>query len=76
MLDLCECLERFSAYVLRRRIWRNEIRELRFKIDKFPVEPVVFAVADDGRGFLVIEPVVLLDLLPQFPNTLCSLLLV
>ena len=75
MLDLCECLERFSAHPLRRRIRRNQIRELLFKIDKFPIEPVVFPVADDGRGFLVLESVVLPDLPPQFPETLCGFLL-
>src|SRR4029434_2701409 len=75
MLNLCECLERFSAHPLRRRIRRNEIRELRFKIDKFPVEPVVFAVADNGRGFLVAQVVGLWNLFSQLTDALCSFLL-
>ena len=63
MLDLRKRLKRLSTYALGGRIGREEIRKLRFEIDKLLVEPVVLAVADDGRGVLVIQPVVLADFL-------------
>ena len=65
MLDLRKRLERFSTDTLSWRIGRGEIRKLRFEINKLLVEPVVLAVADDRRGVLVIQPVVLADLLSQ-----------
>src|SRR4029077_12263846 len=65
MLDLRKRLERFSADALRWRIGRDEIRKLRFEINKLLVEPVILAVADDGRGVLVIQSVVLADFLSQ-----------
>src|SRR5438552_19168190 len=52
MRNLRERFQRFSTHALRRRIWRHELRELCFKIDKLLVEPVVIAVADYRRGFL------------------------
>jgi hypothetical protein len=54
VVDLRKRLERFSADALSWRIGREEIRKLRFEINKLLVEPVVLAVADDGRGVLVI----------------------
>ena len=65
VLDLRKRLERFSADALSWRIGREEIRKLRFEINKLLVEPVVLAVADDRCGVLVIQPVVLADFLSQ-----------
>src|SRR4029077_6894731 len=41
MRDLLERLQRFSAYALRRRIRRRQLRELCFKVDKLLIELVV-----------------------------------
>jgi hypothetical protein len=38
---------------------------LAFEINKILVKPVVFAVADNGRGILVIQLIVLADFLSQ-----------
>ena len=65
MLDLCKRFQRFSADVLSWRIGREEIRKLHFEFNKLLVEPVILAVADDRRGVLVIQPVVLADFLSQ-----------
>ena len=65
VLDLRKRLERFSADALSWRIGREEIRKLRFEINKLLVEPVVLAIADDRRGVLVIQPVVLADFFSQ-----------
>src|SRR5437867_9702929 len=76
VLDLRERFERFSTNALGGRIWRDEIWELRLQIDQLLVEPVVFAVADYRRGFLVVEPVVFADFFPQLLDTLRGLRLV
>src|SRR2546423_15492181 len=68
MLDLRESLQRLSTDTLCRRIWSNELGELRFEIDEFFVKPVVFAIANDWCSFLVIKPVVLADFLAQLRN--------
>src|SRR5262249_1261876 len=76
MRNLGERFQRLSAHVLRRRIWSNEVWELRFKIDKLAVQPVVLAVADYRCGLLVIEAIVLPDVLLQLCDALCRLLLI
>ena len=73
MRDLGKGLDRLAAHALCRRIARDELRKLRLKINKFPIEPVVFAVADYRRGFLVIEPVVLFDFAAQLGDSFCRL---
>jgi hypothetical protein len=70
VLDLRKRFQRFSANALSWRIRREEIRKLRFEINKLLVEPVVVAVADDRRGVLVIEPVMLADFLSQLRDVL------
>src|SRR6266446_843252 len=47
--------------------------ETRFKIDKFRVEFVILAIADGGRGFLVVTAVMLFDFAPQVCDSLCCL---
>ena len=65
MRDLFKCFQRFSADALRGRIWRDKIGKLRFEIDEFLVKPVVFAIANDRRSFLVVKPVVFPDFVPE-----------
>ena len=65
MLYLRELLEWLPADTPGWRIGGEEIRKPRFEINKLLVEPVVLAVADNGRGVLVIQPVVLADFLSQ-----------
>ena len=76
MLNLRESLERFAADALGWRIGRDEVGKFRFKIDQLLVKPVIFAVADGWRGFLVITPVVFADHPPQLGDSLCRLSLV
>ena len=76
MVDLRERLERFAADALCRLIGRDELRKLCLKIDKLPVEPVIFAVADCWRRFFIITAVVLADLRAQFLDALGSCLFV
>src|SRR5437879_13291733 len=73
MRDLLEGLERFSAHTLSGGVRRNKIRELRLQSDQFLVKPVVLAIANYRRSFVVIEAVVLPDLVSQLLETLCSL---
>src|SRR4051794_27875006 len=65
MLDLRKRLERLSADALSWRIGREQIRKLRFEVNKLLVEPVVLAISNDRRGVLIIQPVVPADFLPQ-----------
>src|SRR6266487_4555620 len=73
MRNLFECFERCSAHTLSGGIQRNKIRESRLQSDQFLVKPVVLAIADYRRGFVIIETVVLPDLVSQLLETLCSL---
>ena len=73
MRDWREGLQRFVPDLLRRRIGRRELRETRFKRDKFLVESIVFPIADCRRGFLVIVAVVLFDFAAQLGDTFCRL---
>ena len=68
MPDLRKRLERLSADALRGRIGCEKIGKLSFQIGKFLVEAVVFAVANDRRGVLVVKPVMLADFLSQFSD--------
>ena len=68
VLDLRKCFKRLSTYALRWRIGREEVGKLRFVINELLVEPVVLAVTDDGRGILVIQPVVLANFLSQLSD--------
>jgi len=68
VLDLGKRLEWFSADALRGRIGCDKIGKLGFQIGKFLVEAVVFAVADDRRGVLVVKLVMLPDFLSQVGN--------
>src|SRR4029077_5636820 len=73
MRDLLEGLERCSAHTLSGRTQRNKIGELRLQSDQFLVKPVVLAIANYRRSFVVIEAVVLPDFVSQLLETLCSL---
>ena len=73
MRDLLEGLERCSAHTLSGGVQRNKIRELRLQSDQFLVKPVVLAIANYRRSFVVIEAVVLPNLVSQLLETLCSL---
>ena len=75
MRDLLERFQRFSAYTLCWRIRRDEIGKFCFKIDKVRVKAVVFPVANDGRGLLVVEPVMLSNLFSQLLYALGGFLL-
>jgi len=76
MRDLLERLQRFSANTLSGGVRPDKIRELRLEIDEFLVKPVVFAIADYRRSFVVVETVVPADLMSKLLDTLCGLLLV
>src|SRR5262245_11899659 len=71
MLDLRKRFERFFAHALRRRIGRDQFRESRLEIDQLPVQPVIFAVANDWCSFVIIELIVLTN----FRSQLCDLFL-
>ena len=76
VLNLRESLERLAADLLGRRIRRHQFRKFRLQIDQFFVKPVVFAIGDGWRGFLVIAAIVLLDLLSELCDSLRRLSLV
>src|SRR5438128_12518145 len=71
MLNLRECWQRFAPNPLSRRIRCGQIRELALKIDQFAIQPVVLAIGNSWRPFLVITAIVLGNFLPQ-PGDLSS----
>ena len=76
MGDLFKCFQRFSADALCGRIRRDKIGKLRFEIDEFLVEPVVFAISNYGRSFFVVEVIVFPDFVPELLDPLCGFFLV
>ena len=70
MLDLSEGFEGLATDALGWRIGCDKLRKSGFKIEKFPVEPVVFTVANYRRGFFIIMAVVLFDFATQLFDSL------
>ena len=73
MRDLLESLKRRPAHTLSGGVQCNKIRELRLQSDQFLVKPVVLAIANYRRSFVVIEAVVLPNIVSQLLETLCGL---
>jgi hypothetical protein len=64
--DLLEAFERFARHALGGGVGRAQIRMRIFQIAQFAQERVVFPVGDLRCGFLVVKPVMVRDLAPEF----------